>query len=107
MKPRSQVSPGPGPNLLEPIYDGLEELSELGGILRCAIFEEPGIGSGVPGKIGKDLSKHPNSFDLGFDCCEPASVVGFDAFSDVAIGFTWLYGGAFIQCGGRHATADS
>lgn len=54
---------------LEPVYEGLEQLSELGGVLRCAIFEEPGIGPGVPGKIGKDLSRHPNSFGLGVTGC--------------------------------------
>ena len=81
---------------LEPVDDGVEELSELGGILLCAIFEEPGIGPG-PGKIGKDLRRHPSSFDLGSDCCEPACVVGFGVFTDAANGFTWLYGGAFIQ----------
>ena len=81
---------------LEPVDDGVEELSELGGILLCAIFEEPGIGPG-PGKIGKNLRRYPNSFDLGFDSCNPASVVGFGVFARVAIGFTSLYGGAFIQ----------
>ena len=53
-----------------------------------AIFEELGIGSGVPGKIGNDLSRHPSSFDLGSGRCESASVVGFGAVSDVAIGLS-------------------
>ena len=33
--------------------------------------------------------------------------MGFGVFTDVAMGFTWLYGGAFIQCGGLVFTALS
>ena len=81
---------------LQPVYDGLGKLRKFRGVPRCARFEEPGVGS-IPGKIGKDLNMHPNSFDLDSDCFEAASVMGFGVFTDVAIGFTWLYGGAFIQ----------
>jgi hypothetical protein len=61
----------------------LEELSELGGVLPCEYLEEPGVGSGVPGKIGKDLSRHPNSFDFGSDCCEAAAIMGFGTATEV------------------------
>ena len=71
-------------NKLEPVYDGLEELSELGGILLREIFEEPGAGQGVPGKVGKNLIMHPSSFDLGSDCCEPASTECFGTVKEVA-----------------------
>ena len=55
----------------------------LRGAPHCERFEESGIGEGVPGKIGKDLSKHPNSLDLGPDCGEFAPIMGFGTGTEV------------------------
>ena len=68
---------------LEPVYDGVGKLRELREVPRCERFEEPGIGQGVPGKIGKDRSRHPNSLDLGSGCSEPAPIMGFGTGTEV------------------------
>ena len=75
-------------NRLEPVYDGFSKLPELGGVFPRECFDEPGIGEGVPGKIGKSLSTHVNPDDVRSDRRESASVVGFGAVSDVAIGMS-------------------
>lgn len=64
-------------NGLQPVYDGLDELSEPGGFFPCECGEEPGIGEGVPGKIAMDLFTHVNPDDIGPRCCESASVMCF------------------------------
>ena len=47
------------------------------------MIEEPGIGEGIPGKIGKDLSRHPNSFGFGAGCSDPAPIMGFGTGTEV------------------------
>ena len=51
--------------------------------MRCERLEEPGVGQGVPSKIGRNLFKHPNSF--GFYSGE-LSTIGFGASAKVAVG---------------------
>ena len=70
---------------LQPVWDGFGKLRDPRGALLCEIFEEPGIGQGVPGKIGRYLNRHPNSVDLGSDCCESASIMGFGTVTEVAV----------------------
>ena len=67
----------------DPAYDGLDELSEPGGVFPCECGEEPGFGQGIPGKIGKDRSRHPNSLDLGSGCSDPAPIMGFGTGMEV------------------------
>ena len=72
----------------QPVDDRFGKLGELRGVPRCERFEEPGIGQGVPGKIGKDLFTHVEGGQVGTDCGESASVVGFGGVSDLVIGLS-------------------
>lgn len=62
-------------------------MPELRGVLLREMIEEPGIGEGIPGKIGKDLFTHVNPCDIGANFFEAASVMGFGD-SDLAIGLS-------------------
>jgi hypothetical protein len=64
----------------------LEELPELRGVLLREMIEEPGIGEGIPGKIGKDLFTHVNPCDIGANGFESASIMGFGAGTEAVIG---------------------
>ena len=62
---------------LEPVYYCFGKLPELRGVLRCERLEEPGIGKGVSGKIGKHLFTHVKPVESGPRCVKAASITAF------------------------------